>query len=103
MAIPVFSTRFIATTNIQPAPSYVVPAGYRAVVRCMTFGPAPGANVTFFAKINGVVVFYSGSLLGTSVDTAEWQGRVVLNAGESLVLSSSLPLNGYAGGYLLTV
>jgi hypothetical protein len=88
MAGVVYSTRFV---SVAPASTntvyYTVPAGFVAVVRTMTFGYAEparssGIATVLLAAANSRiwVVLVAASTAGS----AEWNGRLVLPAGETL-------------------
>jgi hypothetical protein len=84
----VYSTRFV---NVAPAGTntiyYTVPAGKVAVVRTMTFGYAEparqaGAMTVLLAAANSRV--WVVLTTASSAGSAEWQGNMVLPAGEQI-------------------
>jgi hypothetical protein len=109
MAGVVYSTRFV---NVAPATAntvyYTVPAGFVAVVRTMTFGYAEPA------RANGVMTVLMSAansriwtVLATAstVGSAQWNGRLVLPAGETLRASYTGTTGQWLtiSGYLLSL
>lgn len=96
MAFPLYSERFIGATNFTTTQTFVCPAGYRCVVRCITgvndTGPGSYLLVAIALK---ALIFYTTSTV--SPNSVVWNGRVVFNAGETLEAVSS------AGGWDCTV
>jgi hypothetical protein len=104
---PVFSQGFIYYTEATPNESFLVPAGFTAVVReCDLY--LSEAEVAAWVGLNfdaggGNLWFWYAS--GISVASSQpWRGRVVVPGGASIVVdvaalgvSDSL----YVGGYLL--
>lgn len=88
MAGVVYSTRFV---NVSPASTntvyYTVPAGFVAVVRCMTFGFSEGARINGIATVllsaaNSRI--WTSSVTAATTGSAVWEGRLVLPAGETI-------------------
>lgn len=102
----VYSTRFAAVTLSAAEPAlYTVPAGYVAVIRDMELTNQTGANVSFAIDLTSpgpltATIYYDGSFPLAS--WFQWQGRVVLNAGDVLGASaSSYPVGLVVSGFLL--
>lgn len=86
MAAAVYSTRFYA--GLAPANSnttlYTVPSNYIAIVRCIdAVASAPGTAGSAQVLIAGKAYITTGNFT-TTVQYLHWEGRQVLNAGESL-------------------
>jgi len=102
-AVPIYSTRFLAEAGFTGSAAFLVPAGYVAVVRDIDSVVYTGAGATIQAGIGGSAVFWAvteGVVAVTA--TNSWRGRVVLNAGEQLVVSTDAAVDFVASGYLLT-
>lgn len=83
--------------------AYVVPVGYVAIVRDADIWSGGGELTNWQLAIATVAHFAAGQFTIESVaQTAQWRGRVVLNAGEALTFSADGPTDGVVGGYLLT-
>jgi uncharacterized membrane protein len=104
----VYSTNFLAIyqdSSTEGTYVYDVPAGYLAVVRSLTISclSAPsGANGQISLK-NGAVVLCQQWLPLSTDDFVSWNGRHVLEAGDSITAVLSPGLHAYASGYLLTL
>ena len=103
-AVPVYSTRFIAVAGFTGSAAFAVPAGYVAVVRDIDVTVFTGAGATIEAGIGGSAVFW-GYTFGVVPILAwqSWRGRIVLNAGEQLVLQSDASADMVASCYLLSL
>jgi hypothetical protein len=103
MSIPVYSTLFINSPGLVGDAAFLVPDGYIAVVRDIDAVAFIGAGATLEAGIGGGTVFwaYTWSVVAV-VDWRSWRGRVVLSAGQQLVIHTDAAVDVYAGGYLLT-
>lgn len=81
---------------------YTVPANTIAIIRSIRLLPFGGGTPwTIFWEINSV--FFSYASIAASTDVYEWEGRMVLNAGDVLKLNTAT--GGWAGivsGYELT-
>lgn len=98
----VYSTRFLAWASEEEPPSYTVPDGQIAVVRDLDVWSGGGAMINWELAVNTVAKFAAGQFTVESVaQVAQWRGRQVLYAGESLVFSSDGPTDGMVSGYLL--
>ncbi len=105
MALPVFSTRFLAAHD-QPAivpATYIVPAGFVAVVRDLDVycGDVLGGD-EFFARGSAGQVFWQATIALGETGWRFWRGRQVLYAGEQLQMFSTKVFDLSASGYLLT-
>lgn len=98
-----YSTRFLAWETTESPPSYVVPAGYVAIVRDVDVWSGGGAIVNVQLEITDHAKFWAAQFTIESVaQVAQWRGRVVLNPGEVLTFTADGPTDGVIGGYLLT-
>ena len=104
----VYSTQLQTFTGIGVAPSFVVPAGFRAVIReiagtAFTI-PYPGAEFFFVLDPSGVSLLnvFFAPFGGRSY---LWQGRTVLNAGEGFTAScfGAGEFDMIVSGYLLSL
>lgn len=102
----VYSTRFIAVANGTPQRvTYVVPAGFVAVVRSVDIYLDEGPGATAYAGIvDPACSIGQWSSSASGYVTATWNGRQVANAGEELVGSVNGDVGGsiLVSGYLLT-
>lgn len=99
MAQP-YSHRFLYSGG-GAAAVYVIPAGYRAVVKCVTAwnGAATAGQVAL--QLNGTSVFASNPPAATPVTAAGLM--IVFNAGEEMKLIGTPSCNSQASGYLLAI
>jgi hypothetical protein len=103
MAATVYSTRFIAAVFPTAPSTYVVPDGYRAVVRDISaywLGDSGGGALQ--GAIDGVAYFMY--FIGTADVPGgyHWEGRVVVDPGEALAIN--VPMGNWSfvvSGYLL--
>jgi hypothetical protein len=105
---PVYSVPFIEWTNSTPNTEFLVPAGFTAILRDIIFFTAIGDELGSVGYQNAgadtdirIAVFSAGGVNTTS----EWHGRVVVNAGATILLligGLSTYSSVYVGGYLLT-
>ena len=94
----VYSRRFALGTG--PADViYTVPAGYRAIIKCMTAYNAGSGNAGVGVWIGSVPV-WSTSIGGTS-GTVITNLMIVVNAGEVLKIGPSANVNCQVSGFLL--
>lgn len=105
MAIPVYSTLFIAAAGIADGAGYVVPAGMVAIVRdidTLCFGsPAD----TAFALTDEATSTYVAYHLYTGLNEFwSWRGRQVIPGGAEMLASQSGPqdIAVRVSGYLLS-
>jgi hypothetical protein len=102
----VYSTRFIASPAPEFPPTYTVPAGFIAVVRCIDLWcPAGyGGSRTLVQMVSPACIIFE-AIFGAGEESAHWDGRQVLEPGEQLTLNSDVPSPGSAlvSGYLLTL
>lgn len=95
----IYSERFVNTSAPGVWVSYVVPAGKRAVLRCVTANNPNSAAGDFYAHVQGVYVVV-GPLQAHS-SRVEGELRVVVYAGESLGLFvATTGMGGSMSGYL---
>lgn len=86
-----------------PTP-YVVPSGYRAVVRDIDVWSGGGAIIQFTVSVNAIARFYGGEFNVESVQQVmQWRGRQILQPGEELTFAATGALDGMISGYLLTL
>jgi hypothetical protein len=104
----VYSTRFIAGTSFDyEEVSYTVPAGYVAVVRCLTaLSNDEGVGQTAqwcFDLGSGTLVYFAYQILTGANASEVLDLRLVLHAGETLIGQAQLtPVTVLtASGYLL--
>jgi len=103
-ASPVYSYRFLAEAGFTGSAAFLVPDGYRAVVRDIDCVVYTGAGVTIQAGIGGVTNFWAVTLGVVAVtDTVSFRGRQVLNPGEQLVIATDAAADFVASGYLLSL
>jgi hypothetical protein len=107
MAEKVYSTRFIAETSALTSPTFVVPAGYRAVVRSIDLywigGSAADTGIVLWA---GLAYIFVAHATPSTEQTFQWQGRQVGNPGDTLTFFARDQPGDWgilASGYLLTL
>ena len=106
MVTPPYSTRFIdATLATSGTASYVVPAGFVAVVHQFSVVPLTdtGAFVTLFGP-TGTSWSVVGATIGTHSVSEDTRGRYVYGQGETITVTEVGlgPAGVYVGGYLLS-
>lgn len=107
MARSVYSTRFIQQHGLSGTASYVVPAGFTAVVRDVdSFIGAPvGLNALFLHGAIGQAIWWTQATIGES-QYASWRGRQVYLEGETIEVEADVgTFDAYdvtVSGYLLT-
>jgi hypothetical protein len=105
--LSVYSTRFGAGLHTGAAATfYVVPAAMTVVIRCVTAYNAGASSDAFELSVNvsGFVIpiWHISGIAGAS-SSEEFQGRVVINAGEQLnVATGGQPWSYTVSGYLLS-
>ena len=113
MALQLYSTRFIwgHVNAATPFLTYVVPAGRVVVVRTVTMAQGGVGTMACYAQLQPTgsalaapfFVFNTPALL---INSAEWSGRLVANAGDTLIMQRIAPSGDFwvtMSGYLLTV
>jgi|SRR5579875_602217 len=100
----VYSTRFCdVEAASSPVASYVVPAGYRAVLRDFAMYQAPGGSGAwaYFGKPPTIAAYIDLE----SGRYGQWTGRMVFNEGETIDFESNSTTVAtlVACGYLLTM
>lgn len=104
----VYSTRFIAA-NASTGASYTVPAGYAAVVRCVTVSPtAQSTSERAYLLLQPAGVLIVNAYINVGLVSAGWSPtilnlRLVANAGETLLAGGGADLYMTVSGYLLTL
>ena len=109
MAGIVYSTEFCGVTLTAPATVYyIVPAGFVAVVKCMTLGwqttaAGPAVTQVFAVASNSRLWIVNHPV--AEFNSAVWTGYLVLPAGERIRAGTSAVGSAYftASGYLLTL
>lgn len=95
----VYSHRFGNVAGLGKATVYNVPAGKRAVVRCVTWANQSGTNARVWVAIAGFYVFVRtipGAMEGGAQDL-----RLVAYAGETVVLATTgTDIGAHLSGYL---
>jgi hypothetical protein len=101
----VYSTRFMAGVPSGTPLLYTVPAGYKAVVRNIDiWQPITAVTNLVEVAVFGLAIFYVAYASATVQTADHWDGRQVLNAGDTLYASSNYALaNLMASGYLLSL
>lgn len=100
----VYSERFLAWAADETPPSYGVPEGYVAIVRCADVWSGGGAMINFQLAVNLVAKFWAGQFTIESIaQVAQWRGRQVVLPGEYLTFASDGALDGMVSGYLLSL
>jgi hypothetical protein len=82
----VYSTRFLEHAGAPLARTYVVPAGKRAVVRCVNYGCYQSTGSVVYVGVNGKYVFVlplPAATTGGAIDC-----RMVAYAGENILLTT---------------
>jgi len=111
---PPYSTRFLANAAAAAgAVSYVVPGDRVAVIRTMTAMKTIAAtpvDVLFTLTVTGsglAVPLWFASFVGVAkIESALWNGNLVLNAGDTVTMQRSGAAGSWSGtvsGFLLTV
>ncbi len=114
MASPVYSTQFVQAPGFSGAAAvqYVVPAGFRAVVKCITmvYGDVTAsgadawvqsANLTKLARYTWAFTVSDPTNFG---GTALFYGSWVLESADTLAIQTAAgTLDFYASGYLLAL
>lgn len=109
MPLPVYSTRFIAQELVTGSliADYVVPDGFRAIVRELTTVTFATAGSEVWWNIKDLITFMvqAPAATITARAAATWSGRLVLEPGETLraVCNSNPPADVSASGYLLSL
>lgn len=103
MAFPVYSTRFVLSSNLATNPTYTVPVGKVMVVRDATCVLSSAGSVYLAILLNGIPVWQSGLTTTTAVEAPHFRGHIVGFAGDVLLLNANQLVGGQASGYLLTL
>ena len=103
MATAVYSTKFISMAGLEANASYVVPAGFVAIVRdiaCLVLGPSDESVCQVGAEA-GVPIMLWLFGAGQSYPYYQWQGRQVVDEGQTIAAataggtSCSIRVSGY--------
>jgi hypothetical protein len=102
--LTVYSTRFISGTSTPSTGlSYTVPGGYVAVIRDVAMLPIASGLTAAAVGVSGGAFFWK-VVTGTNGVSQQWQGRQVLNAGETLIADVAGASAEYMiSGYLLAL
>lgn len=105
MAAPVYTSLLLArSVPGASTTAFLVPAGFRCVVRCIDiFEGNPGGAIVEAAGNSGVVFWAAGPNLTSTFNVYQWRGRQVVDEGDQFEVSNTLGLNIYATGYLLSL
>lgn len=102
MARSVYSTRFSLSSVAVPGPStlYTVPAGHIAVLKDVDYYQTAGAASFLFIGEGTAALFPIALSTPAGVNSAQWRGRMVFQAGETIAQKNgggtfSITLNGY--------
>lgn len=99
----VYSTRFILVDNLDGEAFYDVPEGFVAVIREVDFILPPTISESaVYIGVETAVFFVMTATATETYTPAQWRGRVVANAGESIGVSGNASAGCYVGGYLLS-
>jgi len=105
MAVPIYSERFIAATVAGAGVDYTAPNGYRVVLRDLTMAKSTDALPIglVLALVTPVpCTLVQLTILGTDDPPyAEWHGRIVLYAGDSIHIATDALADVSLSGYLL--
>lgn len=101
MPTGVYSTRFLIWPSPPGTYSYTVPAAKRAVVTHLEANGGGTASPILLVGIGGVWVM-GWKLPATGLGQFQWDGKLVLYAGERLDISTSLACTGMVSGYLFS-
>lgn len=106
MATPLYTRRFLIYDGTGSV-SYTVPAGYVAVVHCVTLCDVADANSTVVVamQVGGTGTAYRAISFTSplSYSGATWTGRVVFNAGDVMSVDANYAdAQGVISGQLLT-
>lgn len=86
--------------------AYIVPTGMVAVVHCITAynnaGSLTNSNVSVGLGAAGPTFWVHTFLSGGGIGWADWEGRLVFNAGEGIEVHADTATDVYIGGYLLS-
>jgi hypothetical protein len=104
LAQPVYSTRFIARQGLNGTATYVVPAGFRAVVRDVdAYCDNSGAGGTLFLHGSAGQTIWHLSLAAFATTDGMWRGRQVVEQLESFDVTTDTRTDVTVSGYLLSL
>jgi hypothetical protein len=104
MARAVYSQRFIQEAGLNGSSSYVVPAGFKAVLRDLdVYNGAGGTASVFLQGALGQAIWVHRWALGDGASPQDWHGRQVLETGESVTIRTDVPMDVTLSGYLLSL
>ncbi len=98
----VYSTRFLDQNDATVGELYPVPAGKVAVVHFIALAwPSSSAGIIFMASIQAVCDFWTYVIPDANPGSAQFNGKVVLNAGDILDIAATGPCSYACSGWLL--
>lgn len=102
--ISVYSTELLNVPNLHGTAAFLVPSGFVLDVRDVElFESSPGGSLIELASGGGTVFAAFGPNLTTTYNNYNWRGRVIVKEGLQFEVSTTLPTNVVAMGYLLTL
>lgn len=103
-SFPVYSVRFLANQLVNSDAAFLVPGGYRAVVRSVAITQTSPGGFICEVGIGGAANFFAVSLgLTSDVTMASYECRHVVEAGEQIVAHGVGTGDVVVSGYLLTL
>jgi hypothetical protein len=105
VSYPVYSVRFLQARAYSGVATYLVPAGFVAVLRDLDAFQVAGLTVPqiYLVGAAGQTIWWnSGSLVDSSYSS--WRGRQVINEGETFAVNVATETASFAvSGYLLSL
>ena len=105
MAAPVYSTAFIGVEGTETFASYVVPAGYVAVIRDISAVLIDNADESVVQVSLGSGTYIWKTVFASGLPFEQFTGRQVVDAGEVIYagIAGGTPISVRVCGYLLTI
>jgi hypothetical protein len=103
MPAPVYSTQFIAYTGPASTPSYIVPVGFRAVVRCIDVVLQPTGGTILSAFVDGVGFWHVPVGFEPGFTYWSWRGRQVCTEPGAVDFTLGDAGSVVVSGYLLSL
>ena len=106
MPEPVYSQRLLSAKGASGTATYIVPAGYVVVIRCLDMYASVTAAADLFlqGEVGQAIMWQHWPINGQA--HAQWQGRHAFKAGEGVTVTASVgPIDGIdytLFGYVLT-
>lgn len=98
----VYSKRLIQAQALNGSASFTVPAGYTCVVRDLdAFVASGGSGAGLFLIGAGGQTMAAYNSIGSAFAVFAWRGRQVLEAGETVTVTTTGPCDVTVSGYLL--